>query len=74
VFTARTHHRKGAAKLRPLDYAERHGFIRGKIAGKRKIRVGFFFFRFVQFHADLISFAFSKTSSTTPVVVRRCRR
>jgi large subunit ribosomal protein L8e len=32
VFTARTHHRKGAAKLRPLDYAERHGFIRGKVA------------------------------------------
>jgi large subunit ribosomal protein L8e len=35
VFTARTHHRKGAAKLRPLDYAERHGFIRGKIAGEQ---------------------------------------
>ncbi|KAJ1915431.1 60S ribosomal protein L2 [Mycoemilia scoparia] len=29
VFTAVTHHRKGAAKLRTLDFAEREGYIRG---------------------------------------------
>lgn len=29
IFKAHTHHRKGAAKLRPIDYAERHGYIRG---------------------------------------------
>jgi len=31
IFTAVTSRRKGAAKLRPLDYAERHGFIKGII-------------------------------------------
>jgi len=31
VFTAHTHHRKGACKLRPLDYAERHGYLKGVI-------------------------------------------
>merc|ERR1711904_5886 len=31
IFKARVHHRKGAAKLRPLDYAERNGFIRGTV-------------------------------------------
>jgi large subunit ribosomal protein L8e len=29
IFKAHTRLRKGAAKLRPLDYAERHGYIRG---------------------------------------------
>jgi len=29
IFKSHTHTRKGAAKLRPLDYAERHGYIRG---------------------------------------------
>jgi len=29
VFKAHTFHRKGAAKLRTLDFAERHGFIKG---------------------------------------------
>eukprot|EP00792_Barthelona_sp_PAP020_P006167 TRINITY_DN2928_c0_g1_i1.p1 TRINITY_DN2928_c0_g1~~TRINITY_DN2928_c0_g1_i1.p1 ORF type:complete len:255 (+),score=72.12 TRINITY_DN2928_c0_g1_i1:141-905(+) len=29
IFTANTHHRKGAAKLRSLDYVEKHGFSRG---------------------------------------------
>lgn len=28
VFRAHTHKRKGAAKLRPIDYAERHGYIK----------------------------------------------
>jgi large subunit ribosomal protein L8e len=31
VFKAHTHHRKGAAKHRGLDYAERHGYIRGLV-------------------------------------------
>ncbi|CUM57831.1 unnamed protein product [Debaryomyces tyrocola] len=29
IFTSHTRLRKGAAKLRTLDYAERHGYIRG---------------------------------------------
>jgi large subunit ribosomal protein L8e len=31
IFTAHTKNRKGAAKLRPLDYAERNGYIRGLV-------------------------------------------
>lgn len=31
VFTAHTKHRKGAALFRTLDFAERHGFIRGLV-------------------------------------------
>merc|ERR1711976_998205 len=31
VFKAHVHRRKGAAKLRTLDYAERHGYIRGVV-------------------------------------------
>jgi len=31
IFRAVTKHRKGAAKLRALDYAERHGYIRGLV-------------------------------------------
>ncbi|KAJ2778677.1 60S ribosomal protein L2 [Coemansia javaensis] len=31
IFTARTHRRKGAAKLRAIDYAEREGYVRGLI-------------------------------------------
>merc|ERR1712173_266995 len=31
IFTAVTSKRKGAAKLRPLDYAERHGYIKGLV-------------------------------------------
>lgn len=29
IFKARTRTRKGAAKLRALDYAERHGYLKG---------------------------------------------
>merc|ERR1711935_461672 len=29
IFTANTTHRQGASKLRPLDYSERHGYVRG---------------------------------------------
>ncbi|CAI9728032.1 ribosomal protein L8 [Octopus vulgaris] len=31
VFRAHTKHRKGAAKLRAIDFAERHGFIKGVV-------------------------------------------
>ncbi|XP_065359002.1 large ribosomal subunit protein uL2 [Calliphora vicina] len=31
VFKAHVHHRKGAAKLRSLDFAERNGYIRGVV-------------------------------------------
>merc|ERR1711894_396726 len=31
VFKAHTKHRKGAARLRAVDYAERHGYIKGVI-------------------------------------------
>jgi large subunit ribosomal protein L8e len=31
IFQAKTKHRKGAAKFRALDYAERHGYIRGLV-------------------------------------------
>lgn len=31
VFKAHTKRRKGAAKLRPLDFAERHGYIKGVV-------------------------------------------
>ena len=36
VFKAHTKNRKGAAALRPVDFAERHGYIKGVI------RVSFF--------------------------------
>jgi len=29
VFKAHTKHRKGAARLRSVDFAERHGYIKG---------------------------------------------
>lgn len=31
VFKSHTKHRKGAAKFRPLDYTERHGYIKGVV-------------------------------------------
>jgi len=31
VFVAHTKHRKGAPKLRPLDYAEKHGYLKGVV-------------------------------------------
>jgi len=31
IFKAHNKHRKGAAKLRPVDYAERHGYIKGVV-------------------------------------------
>lgn len=31
VFKSHNKHRKGPAKLRPVDYSERHGYIRGVV-------------------------------------------
>jgi len=31
IFTAHTKHREGAARFRPMDYAERNGFLRGVV-------------------------------------------
>ena len=31
VFKSKVKHRKGAAKLRCLDYAERHGYVKGLV-------------------------------------------
>lgn len=31
IFRAHTKHRKGVPKFRPLDFAERHGYIRGVV-------------------------------------------
>jgi len=31
IFTSHTKHRKGAAQMRPLDYAERNGYVRGLV-------------------------------------------
>jgi len=31
IFKSHTHHRKGAAKHRPLDFAERHGYMKGLV-------------------------------------------
>ena len=31
IFRSHTKHRKGAAKLRAIDYAERHGYIKGVV-------------------------------------------
>lgn len=31
IFKSHTKHRKGAAKLRALDYSERHGYLKGVV-------------------------------------------
>ena len=31
IFTSHNKHRKGAARLRAADYAERHGYIKGVV-------------------------------------------
>lgn len=45
IFVAHTKKRKGAAKLRPLDYAERHGYIKG-VVKVSQIRFSFVFTKF----------------------------
>lgn len=41
VFVAHTKKRKGAAKLRPLDYAERHGYIKGVVKVQIMFKIEF---------------------------------
>jgi large subunit ribosomal protein L8e len=36
IFRSRTFHRKGPAKLRALDFAERQGYLRGVVKVRRK--------------------------------------
>lgn len=36
VFKAHVKHRKGAAKLRHIDFAERHGYIKGIVKVQRQ--------------------------------------
>lgn len=42
VFKAVTMHRKGAAKFRPLDFAEREGYIKGVVKVCMKVESGDF--------------------------------
>ncbi len=46
IFRARTFHRKGPAKLRSLDYAERQGYLRGvvKVRRRKKHRLKIFIY------------------------------
>lgn len=37
VFKAHVKHRKGAAKLRHIDFAERHGYIKGIVKVTSKL-------------------------------------
>lgn len=37
VFRAHTKHRKGAAKLRAIDFAERHGYIKGVVRVSKSV-------------------------------------
>lgn len=37
VFRAHVKHRKGAAKLRAVDFAERHGYIKGIVKASTKL-------------------------------------
>lgn len=37
VFRAHVKHRKGAAKLRAIDFAERHGYIKGIVKASTRL-------------------------------------
>ena len=37
VFRAHVKHRKGAAKLRAVDFAERHGYIKGIVKASTRL-------------------------------------
>ena len=39
IFVSHTKHRKGAARLRPVDYAERHGYIKGLVKESESSRL-----------------------------------
>lgn len=40
VFRAHVKHRKGAARLRAVDFAERHGYIKGIVKVRGMVRGG----------------------------------
>lgn len=63
VFRAHTHKRKGAAKLRQLDFAERHGYLKGVV--KVSVPSGI---SSLSCPLTTLPFPF-RTSSTTPAVV-----
>jgi hypothetical protein len=42
VFRSHTKHRKGAPRLRSLDYAERHGYIKGVVKVSKVMKIEFF--------------------------------
>jgi len=52
IFRARTFHRKGPAKFRALDYAERQGYLRGVVKVKIPIQTFVVFFR--KFHFRIL--------------------
>lgn len=45
VFKAHNKHRKGAPKLRAIDFAERHGYIKGvvKVCSAKFVHLSLFF-------------------------------
>lgn len=61
VFVSHTKKRKGAPKLRSLDYAERHGYIKGVVKVCSKLcfnvyKVGLFFL----YYKNAIYYFYSK--------------
>lgn len=66
VFKAHVKHRKGAAKLRHIDFAERHGYIKGivKVLKQTVVRKHLVLNLTCWFSSSL----FSRISSTTPAV------
>jgi len=63
IFRSRTFHRKGPAKLRALDYAERQGYLRGVVKVTKKKSVSLFFYNKKTFRCS------SRISSTIQAVV-----
>lgn len=49
IFRSRTFHRKGAAKFRALDYAERQGYLRGVVKVNNNAEDFFLFFELNNF-------------------------
>lgn len=65
VFRAHTHKRKGAAKLRQLDFAERHGYLKGVVKVCAELFMDYRWLKLIPSHLMPIS----RTSSTTLAVV-----
>ena len=53
IFRSRTFHRKGPAKLRSLDYAERQGYLRGVVKVKEQVAFQYFIYSdsFLGYHS-----------------------